>query len=565
MPKYRPLPIGVDDFAKLITNDYYYIDKTLFIQELLDRKGEVNLFMRPRRFGKTLALSMLKYYFEKSYDFEGNQIDNTQLFDGLNIMKADQRYKDEAGQYPVIFLTLKSAKQPDFMMAYAALREAVAGEYRRHKWVMDCLDKDEEKVKFNDIMNERAEREDYNTALQFLSQCLYKVYGKKTIILIDEYDVPLENAYFSGFYDEMIGFIRSLFESALKTNPALEFAVITGCLRISKESIFTGLNNLNMISILSDLYSEYFGFTQKEVDEAIRFYGRESKLETVKKWYDGYKFGNTEVYNPWSVIKYIQDIAQNENYFPRPYWANTSSNGIVKNLVEKADVSVKGEIERLIEGGTIEKIIHEEVTYGDIDKSGDNLWNFLFFTGYLKKVSESFEERNIRLTLAIPNEEVKYIYENIIMEWFREEIEKEDLSKLYRAFEEEDCEMAADIISDNLARTISFYDYAENFYHGFMLGMFSQATKYIVKSNREAGNGRLDIVMKTPSRRGLAVIFELKIAKTMDDLEDTCREGLKQIEEKGYVRELQEDGYRKIKKYGIAFYKKDCEVMYGGM
>lgn len=564
MSGYKPLPIGVDDFAKLITNNYYYIDKTLFIQEVLDKKGEINLFMRPRRFGKTLALSMLKYFFEKTYDLDGGLVDNSHLFEGLNIMKAGQRYRSEMGQYPVIFLTLKAAKQPDFKSAYAALREVIASEYRRHKWVIDFLDKDGEREKYNDIMNERAAREDYNTALQFLSQCLYKTYGRKTIILIDEYDVPLETAYFSGFYDEMIGFIRSLFESALKTNPALEFSAITGCLRVSKESIFTGLNNLNMISVLSELYSEYFGFTQKEVDEALRFYGRESKRETVKKWYDGYKFGNAEVYNPWSVIKYIQDIVENEDYFPRPYWANTSSNSIVKNLVEKADISVKGEIERLIEGGTIEKTVHEEVTYGDMDKSDDNLWNFLFFTGYLKKVSERFEERNVKLTLAIPNEEVKYIYENIIMDWFREEIKKEDLSKLYRAFEEEDCETAADIISDNLAKTISFYDYAENFYHRFMLGMLSQASSYIVKSNREAGNGRLDIVMKSPSRRGLAVIFELKIAETMDGLKQACQAGLRRIEEKNYAKELQNDGYQKIKKYGIAFYKKDCEVMCGG-
>ena len=562
MKEYRPLPIGVEDFGELIVKNYYYIDKSLFVQELLDKMGKVNLFMRPRRFGKTLALSMLKYYFEKAYDLNGNPVENAHLFEGLDIMKADESVRESMGQYPVIFLTLKSAKQPDFHMAYAALREAIANEFRRHRWVIDRL-KEGLKEKFQSLMNEKADREAYNTSLQFLSQCLYEVYGQKVIILIDEYDVPLENAYFAGFYDEMIGFIRSLFESALKTNMYLEFSVITGCLRISKESIFTGLNNLNMISILSDLYSEYFGFTQSEVEDALRFYGRESKIETMRQWYDGYKFGNTEVYNPWSVIKYIQDNAENENYFPRPYWANTSSNSIVKNLVVKADISVREEIERLIEGGTIEKAVHEEVTYADMDKSDDNLWNFLFFTGYLKKVAERFEDRNVILKLAIPNEEVKYIYENIIKDWFREEIKKEDLSSLYRAFEEEDCETAAEIIGENLARTISFYDYAESFYHGFMLGMLSQAANYIVKSNREAGNGRYDIVMKTPSRRGLAVIFELKIAATIDELEVACQTGLQQIEDKKYVDELYCDGYRNIKRYAIAFYKKDCEVMCG--
>lgn len=559
--KYKPLPIGVDDFKKIIMNDYFYVDKTLFVKELLDKKGDVNLFMRPRRFGKTLSLSMLRYYFEKERGQDGSIEDHSVLFQGLNIMKADEKYLKEMGQYPVIFLTLKSAKQPDFPMAYAALKEAVAYEYRRHGWVMQMLGNEGEKKKFDDIANLKAGREDYNNSLQFLSQCLEKAYGRKTIILIDEYDVPLENAYFSGFYDEMTGFMRSLFESALKTNLSLEFAVITGCLRVSKESIFTGLNNLNMISILSNLYSEYFGFTQREVDEALRFYGRENKAEVMKKWYNGYLFGSTEVYNPWSVIKYLQDIAENEQYFPRPYWANTSSNSIVRTLVEKADISVKEEIENLIGGGAVEKDVHEEVTYGDVDKSDDNLWNFLFFTGYLKKTEESIEERTVKLKLAIPNEEVKYIYENTIINWFREEIEKEDLSLLYRALEEGDCGMASDMIAERLAETISFYDYAENFYHGFMLGMLSQASKYSVKSNRESGKGRYDIIMKTPSRRGMAIIFELKVAASMDDLEEACKRGLRQIEEKGYEQELREDGYKNIKRYAIAFYKKDCEVM----
>ena len=408
-----------------------------------------------------------------------------------------------------------------------------------------------------------AGREDFNSSLQFLSQCLEKAYGRRAVILIDEYDVPLENAYFAGFYGEMTSFIRSLFDSALKTNLSLEFAVVTGCLRITRESIFTGLNNLNMISVLSDLYAEYFGFTQKEVDEALRFYGREGKREVMKRWYDGYRFGSAEVYNPWSVIKYIQDIAENENYLPRPYWANTSSNNIVKTLVEKADISVKEEIEKLIGGGAVEKAVHEEVTYGDMDGNQDNLWNFLFFTGYLKKVEERIEGRTIRLKLAIPNEEVRYIYENTIINWFRERIKKEDLSLLYRSLEEGDCQAAGEIIASHLAGTISFYDYAENFYHGFMLGMLSQADRYIVRSNRESGNGRYDIVMKTPSRRGLAILIELKAALSMDDLEKACQRGLSQIEEMGYGRELQEDGYRNIKRYAVAFYKKDCEVMGG--
>lgn len=562
MGEYKPLPIGIDDFQDMIEKGYYYVDKTLFIRELLDKKGLVNLFMRPRRFGKTLALSMLKYYFEKAHDFKGNEIDNSCLFEGLDIMKTAESYTAVMGQYPVISITLKSAKQTDFKMAYTMIVREIADEFKRHRYITKSGNlSEEEKQRYHKICDEQAEPALIYDSLRFLSQCLYKVYEKKTIILIDEYDVPLENAYFSHFYDEMAGFIRSLFESALKSNPYLEFSVITGCLRVSKESIFTGLNNLNMLSVLSGLYSEYFGFTQEEAEAALKFYGRENKMATVKAWYDGYKFGETEVYNPWSMIKYLQDIAENENYYPRPYWANTSSNSIIRTLVEQADISVREEIERLIQGGTIEKIIHEEITYDEVEKSGDNLWNFLFFTGYLKKVSDVMEGRNIKLKLAIPNEEIKYIYENIITDWFHDSIQKEDLSLLYRAFENEDCSMAANIISDHLSRTISFYDYAENFYHGFMLGMLSQATNYVVKSNREAGNGRVDITMCAPSRRGLAMIFELKIAETIDKMEETCQKGLQQIKDRGYDKELKEDGYRNIIKYAIAFYKKDCEVI----
>lgn len=562
MGQYKPLPIGVDNFQDMIEKGYYYVDKTLFLRELLDKRGAVNLFMRPRRFGKTLALSMIKYYFEKAYDYAGNPVDYKYLFDGLKIRDTEVQYQREMGQYPVIFLTLKSAKQKEYALSYAMIVRELADEFKRHQYIVKSPQlSEEEKQRYQNICDEKAEPVFIYDSIKFLSQCLYKVSGKKVIILIDEYDVPLENSYFEGFYEEMISFVRSLFESALKSNPYLEFSVITGCLRISKESVFTGLNNLNMISVLSDLYSEYFGFTQKEVEHTLEYYERADKTELMKKWYDGYKFGNAEVYNPWSVMKYIQDIAENPNYFPRPYWANTSSNQIVRTLIERADVSVKEELEHLISGGTIEKNVHEEITYSEIEKNDENLWNFLFFTGYLKKVSDSIVGRNIRIKLAIPNEEIKYIYENIISDWFQESLKREDLSVLYRTFEQEDCEKAADIIGENLSRTISFYDYAENFYHGFMLGMMSQAGNYIVKSNREAGNGRTDITMCTPSRRGVAMIFELKISESLDGLKEACRQGLAQIEERNYEGELKNDGYRNIKKYAVAFYKKDCEVM----
>ncbi len=562
MKNYRPLPVGIDDFRDIIEKGYYYVDKTLFIRELLDKKGSVNLFMRPRRFGKTLALSMIKYYFEEAFDLKGNPVDYSGLFSGLKIMRTPECYQKMMGRYPVIFLTLKSARQENFSMAYTMIVREIADEFKRHRYITGSAAlSEEEKRRYNKICDEQSDMALIYDALKFLSQCLYKVYEKKTIILIDEYDVPLENAYFCLFYDKMTMFVRSLFESALKSNPYLEFSVITGCLRISKESIFTGLNNLNMLSVLNNMYSEYFGFTQKEVDEALLFYNRESHRETVRAWYDGYMFGETEVYNPWSVIKYIQDAAENENCFPVPYWANTSSNRIVKVLVEHADVSAREEIEHLIEGGTIEKAVHEEITYDEVEKNEDSLWNFLFFTGYLKKTAAFMEGRNLKVRLGLPNEEIKYIYENIIIGWFQECMRKEDLSPLYRALEEQNCMLAGKIISGCLFRTISFYDYAENFYHGFMLGVLSQAGEYIVKSNGEAGNGRADIIMRSPSRHGFAIIFELKIAETIDGLKEACEKGLRQIDERGYAKELAEDGYRQIRKYAVAFYKKDCEVM----
>ena len=364
----RPLPVGIDSFEKLILEKYYYIDKTLLIKELLDLKGEVNLFTRPRRFGKTLNLSMLQYFFEDTGDAEQNKKNRT-LFDGLNIMRAEETYTSRMGQYPVIFLTLKSAKQRNFEAAYFKLREEISGEFKRHeKQLMSGDIPEDDRALFYEIASGKADREVYSGSLKILSRLLYQVTGKKAVILIDEYDVPLENAYFSGFYNEMIDFIRSLFESALKTNAYLQFAVITGCLRISKESIFTGLNHLNSISILDKQYSEHFGFTEQEVRQAMISYGMENRFEDMKEWYDGYSFGNREVYNPWSVIKFLYDLVADQNVFTRPYWLNTSSNDIVKNLVLRADRETKGQIEMLLAGNTLDIPVHEEITYKDIKK-----------------------------------------------------------------------------------------------------------------------------------------------------------------------------------------------------
>lgn len=554
----KPLPIGVDDFAKLRHGNYYYVDKTGFIKELLDIKGEVNLFTRPRRFGKTLNLSMLQYFFEDKGTEEENS-SNRALFEGLSIMEAGDCYTDQMCKYPVISLSLKSAKQPDWQSSYGMLCRELTGEFSRHRNVMDRL-VPEKKGRYQDILKGTADKNDFSDALKFLSEALWDGYRKKTVILIDEYDVPLENAYFSGFYDEMIAFLRSLFESALKTNPYLEFAVITGCLRITKESIFTGLNNLKIISVLSDMYDEYFGFTEDEAVKMLTDYGRPEKKDVMKKWYDGYRFGKTEVYNPWSVENYIEAVRANPEALPVPYWANTSSNNIVRSLVEKADISVKGELETLLDGGTLEKPIHEDVTYDDVYRTEDNLWNFLFFTGYLKLVSRRLEGRMQIAELAIPNEEVACIYENTILEWFDDSIKEKDFSALFEAMEQGDTGRMETILSDELMETISIYDYAENYYHGFLAGLLKNNGKYRIISNRESGYGRPDIILKTPSIRGMAVILECKVAEKYEDMDRKCEAALHQIEEKGYEKELLAEGYQKILSYGICFYRKDCRV-----
>ena len=554
--KWIPLPVGIENFEELHRKGYYFVDKTLFIKELLDMKGKVNLFTRPRRFGKTLNMSMLRYF------FESGGTDNKELFRGLKIMDAGEEYLAHMGKYPVISISLKSMKQYSYDLAFDMLKKAVEGEFTRH-WK-----EIEESGKLTGVKLERyirirdlkGEESDYADSLKFLSECLYTCTGQRSILLIDEYDVPLENAYFSGFYERMVALIRSLFESALKTNDNLEFAVVTGCLRISKESIFTGLNNLKVISITSQTYAEHFGFTQVEVEQMLRDYGLEENVETVRKWYDGYRFGDAEVYNPWSVINYVDSCYKDKHAFAKPYWSNTSSNSIVRNLVEHADISVKQEIEALIEGGTIEKPIHEDITYDDMDSTEDNLWNFLFFTGYLKKISERQEGETIYMEMAIPNSEVRYVYKNAVLRWFEEKTKKKELTPLYESMLNGDTEKMAEILSENLMETISFYDYQESYYHGFLAGMLKNIGNYIVQSNRESGNGRPDILVRYPSVRGKAVIIEIKVSKTYQGLEEKCEEALRQIEEQKYEEALRQEGYQEILKYGVAFYRKECMV-----
>ena len=552
--EWTPLPIGVENFEEMITKGYYYVDKTLLIKDLIDLRGKVNLFTRPRRFGKTLNLSMLRYFFEKSGE------NRSHLFTGLEIMNAGEKYLRELGQYPVISLSMKSMKQASYESAFHCLKEEIAKEFKKYPQLIQKLEAEDDRRKYYLLMNRQAEDEEYLTSLKFLSECLYSFFKSKAVILIDEYDVPLENAYFNGFYDRMVALIRSLFESALKTNDALEFAVVTGCLRISKESIFTGLNNLNIVSIMDTSYAEHFGFTQSEVDRLLAHYGLEKNSKAVKTWYDGYQFGKTEVYNPWSVISYVNSCYKDKNALLRPYWSNTSSNSIVRTLVEQADLSVKGEIESLIEGKTITKPIHEDITYDDMNSTQDNLWNFLFFTGYLKKISEQQEGENILVEMAIPNSEVRYIYKNIVHHWFEEKTKKKELSPLYESILNGNREKIAEILSENLMETISFYDYQESYYHGFLAGMLKNIENYMVLSNRESGNGRPDILLKYPSVRGKAVIIEIKVAHTYQELDSKCDEALRQIEDQKYEEVLKQEGYTDILKYGIAFYRKECMV-----
>ena len=557
----KKISIGVEDFKEIIDKDGYFVDKTLMIKKLIESQAKVTLFTRPRRFGKTLNQFMIRRFFENEITEKSEKVDNGYLFDGLKITECGEEILSHQQQYPVIFLTLKSAKQPTYALAYMELKKRISEEYKRHRYILqrEILTADE-KARFEAISAIMDDDSLYTDALGFLSMCLAKYHGTNTIILIDEYDVPLENAYFRGFYDEMIDFIRSLFESALKTNPYLERSVITGCLRISKESIFTGLNNLETDSVLHTRFGDSFGFTQEEVEGLLAYYDLSEQLEEVKKWYDGYLFNDFEIYNPWSILKYVNDHKDHVTEFALPYWSNTSSNSIVREMVGEADEMAKADLETLMAGGTIEKQVHEDITYGDIHQTQDNLWNFLFFTGYLKKVGERTVGNNLWLEMKIPNIEVATIYENSISYWFEQRMKETDRSPLVRALETGDCEAAENFISEQLFHTISYYDYAENFYHGFMAGLLVNIGGYLVRSNRESGNGRPDIVMTESKFRGRAMILELKISDTIKDMEKKCEEALTQMEEQKYAVPLEDDGYQPILKYAVCFFKKGCIV-----
>lgn len=553
--------IGIEDYREMIDKNYYYIDKTLLIKDLLDDGGKVNLFTRPRRFGKTLALSMIKTFFECSSGLTGEKPDNRFYFENMKIIKTGEAYMRHMGAYPVISLSLKSAKQKTYEMAYESLLDEIRKEYIRHRYVL-CGNAliEVQKRQYEAVMNRCAEPITYAKGLAFLSECLKQYHDKKVMILLDEYDVPLENAYFNGYYDEMAAFIRSLFESALKTNDCLEMAVITGCLRISRESIFTGLNNLKIHSVIGREYAEYFGFTEWEVQEMLRYFGADERMDDVRKWYDGYRFGETAVYNPWSVTNFVKELGTDIHAFPRAYWSNTSSNSIVKDLIEHADHKVKNELEELIAGGRIEKPLYEDVTYDDMYQTQDNLWNFLLFTGYLKAVDQSLQGGMIYLELMIPNEEIRYIYRNFIRDWFDRELKRTDFSSFYQNILEGREEEMAAFITKQLSVSISYYDNAENFYHGYMVGILSGMEGYQLDSNKEHGNGRPDILLSPYDPKGVAVILELKRAEKFSGMETLCEEALEQIEKREYASELLKEGYLRIRKYGICFCRKSCLV-----
>ena len=560
--KRKKISIGVEDFKTLIDWNGYFVDKTLMIRDLIENHAMVTLFTRPRRFGKTLNQFMIRRFFEDEITEKGEKVDNGYLFDGLAITRCGEEIMQHQQRYPVIFMSLKSAKQDSYDMAYASLIDEISKEFKRHAYLLQGESlSPKEKQEFQLVMDKEAQPIAYAKALGFLSECLTKYHGHKSIILIDEYDVPLENAYLRGFYDEMIGFIRSLFESALKTNPYLEKGIITGCLRISKESIFTGLNNLKVDSVLHTDYADSFGFTEAEVQEMLAYYDLSAELSEVKQWYDGYLFNQIEIYNPWSIINFVYDRDRKITQFALPYWSNSSSNSIIREMVGEADEEAKEDLETLINGGTIEKRVHEDITYGDIHQSQDNLWNFLFFTGYLKKISERKEEKKLYLTMKIPNLEIASIYEDSISYWFDQRMKATDRSPLLHALESGDCEAAEDFINRQLMETISYFDHAESFYHGFMAGLLTNIGGYRVKSNRESGSGRPDIVLQTPNiRKGRVIILELKLAESIADLEPAADRGLAQIEEQRYAAPFTSEGYPDVRKYAVSFYKKDCTL-----
>ena len=549
------LPVGIDNFEKIRRNNFYYIDKTRLVEQALHNWSEVTLFTRPRRFGKTLGMSMLRSFFEIGTD--------KSLFDGLYISQNKSLCDEHMGKYPVIFLTLKGVEGLTFADAKMMLKSILSTEMDRHYYLKtsEALT-DEDKAYFVKMLT--GTDENINDSLRKLSQLLYKHYGKKVVILIDEYDVPLDKAYQNGYYHEMVSLIRGLFGQALKTNDYLQFAILTGCLRISKESIFTGLNNFKVLSIMDTRFDEQFGFTDSEVEELLAAYNLDSHFTEIKEWYDGYHFGNADVYCPWDVINYVDLLRFEPTAKPQDFWSNSSGNALVRSFIDKADVQTKDEIERLIAGEYIEKEISQELTYDEIDKSIANLWSVLFTTGYLTKQGVTDDGR---VRLSIPNREIKNLFIKKIREWFSDTTANDGktLEQFCNAFVDKDTEKIEELFGDYLWNTISIRDTAvakdkkENFYHGILLGLLGYKASWLIKSNTESGTGYSDILVEVPKNR-TGIVIKLKYAEN-GDMDAACDEALKQIEEKSYVDKLKQDGMRNFIKYGIACFKKDCKVV----
>lgn len=553
----KRLPVGVENFEQMIKENYYYVDKTRLIGELLRNGGMVNLFTRPRRFGKTLNMSMLEHFFS----IEGEE----NLFEGLEIAKDTKLCEAYRGKYPVIFLSLKGINAGSYDTAFRLTVETVKGAAKKAKFLemSEKLD-NHEKEDYRALLDKEMDEATLFLSLKTLSELLEKHYGKKVIVLIDEYDVPLAKAFENGYYDQMVFLIRNLLEQVLKTNNSLKFAVMTGCMRISKESIFTGLNNFTTFTITDVDFDEYFGFTDREVRELLKYYACTDKYESIKEWYDGYRFGNVEIYCPWDVVSYLRSLRNDKDAIPQNYWANTSSNAEVKEFLRHSkNMTTKREIERLMEGETITKTIRPELTYKEMYQSVENIWSVLFTTGYLTQAGQ-VDARMYKL--RIPNLEIRDIFETQIMEYFRESVrtDGDTLKKFCEALENGEEKRVEEIFESYLKKTISIQDtfvrksMKENFYHGILPGILGVKEEWGVFSNRETGEGYSDILIETENGE-TAILIEVKYAND-GDLDLACKKALKQVEERKYDEELRENGAEKILKYGIACYMKRCRV-----
>lgn len=552
----KKLPIGIENFEDMIKENYYYVDKTGLLKQLLNEHGLVNLFTRPRRFGKSLNMSMLKYFFE---------IGNDQaIFEGLEISKEKELCDQYQGKFPVISVSLKGAKAGNYEDAKDMMKYIMAAESRRlyDKMSEDKLS-EKQKEQMKSLMSDNMKDTELMTALWILSSILKEYYGKKVIILIDEYDVPLDKVFENNYYNEMIILLRNMLEQSLKTNDNLYMAVLTGCLRIARESIFTGLNNFNIFSITDQYFDEYFGFTDKEVKEILQYYKVPEAFEQTKKWYDGYRFGNTDIYCPWDVINHCRALKVEPDATPQPYWINTSGNYIVKRFIEKANQQTRREIEQLIEGKAIQKEIRLELTYNELDSTIENLWSVLFATGYL---TQQGKPQGRTYSLIIPNESIRQIFIEQIQEWFKETTRKDEnrLKDFCKAFEEGNAEAIEEQFNNYLMKTISIRDTfttkKENFYHGVLLGLLSYDPDWYITSNQESGDGYSDIMIEAEQAR-IGIIIEVKYAENIKTLDKACQKALKQIKEKNYDQKLEEEGYETILNYGIACYKKRCKVL----